>query len=193
MTTVGLEHRPGEQDVFIGFRKLDQPYPHAQAERFFSPGLCSALLDYLESAVAWQERHIDDFYDLLQIDLTQVELQAEVRFLTTPGFLDELRRGVERLFGCVLDRRAEVTVHKMLPGYKIKVHTDSGKGQSHRLLVQLNRGWSEEAGGVLMLLDSENPAAANENHKRQMPKKGGTGGASQCRGQRQLPIPGQPG
>jgi Rps23 Pro-64 3,4-dihydroxylase Tpa1-like proline 4-hydroxylase len=49
----------------------------------------------------------------------------------------------------------EVTAHKLLPGQTIRIHNDYVEGgESHRLLIQLNRGWTDSQGGLLMLFDS---------------------------------------
>ena len=54
----------------------------------------------------------------------------------------------------------EVTAHKLLPGQTIRVHNDHRpRGETHRLLVQLNRGWDDEQGGLLLLFGS---AAADD-------------------------------
>jgi Rps23 Pro-64 3,4-dihydroxylase Tpa1-like proline 4-hydroxylase len=47
-------------------------------------------------------------------------------------------------------------VHKLAPGQRIRIHNDYIAGQeSHRVLVQLNRGWTDDNGGVLLFFGSE--------------------------------------
>ncbi len=54
----------------------------------------------------------------------------------------------------------EVTAHKLVSGQTIRVHNDyRPKGETHRLLIQLNRGWADEQGGLLLLFGS---AGAND-------------------------------
>jgi Rps23 Pro-64 3,4-dihydroxylase Tpa1-like proline 4-hydroxylase len=52
----------------------------------------------------------------------------------------------------------EITAHKLLARQTIRVHNDFLDGQeTYRLLVQLNRGWQDEQGGMLMLFSSVSP------------------------------------
>jgi Rps23 Pro-64 3,4-dihydroxylase Tpa1-like proline 4-hydroxylase len=57
----------------------------------------------------------------------------------------------------------EVTAHKLVSGQTIRVHNDHRpKGETHRVLVQLNRGWTDAQGGLLLLFGS----AAAEDVRR---------------------------
>ncbi len=52
----------------------------------------------------------------------------------------------------------DVTVHKLVKSQRIRIHNDYIPGQeTHRLLIQLNRGWTDEQGGMLMLFGSPRP------------------------------------
>ena len=45
-----------------------------------------------------------------------------------------------------------ITAHKLNRTQRIRVHNDARPGgETHRLLIQLNRGWDEAYGGLLML------------------------------------------
>ncbi|RUX10175.1 2OG-Fe(II) oxygenase, partial [Mesorhizobium sp. M8A.F.Ca.ET.059.01.1.1] len=49
----------------------------------------------------------------------------------------------------------EVTAHRMVVGQTIRIHNDFRPGgETHRILVQLNRGWADDQGGLLMLFGS---------------------------------------
>ncbi|WP_292625538.1 cyclophane-containing peptide 2OG-Fe(II) oxygenase YhhC [Mesorhizobium sp.] len=49
----------------------------------------------------------------------------------------------------------EVTAHRMVVGQTIRIHNDFRLGgETHRILVQLNRGWADDQGGLLMLFGS---------------------------------------
>jgi Rps23 Pro-64 3,4-dihydroxylase Tpa1-like proline 4-hydroxylase len=55
---------------------------------------------------------------------------------------------------------AEVIVHRLVPGQTIKIHNDHRPdGETHRLLIQLNRRWSESDGGLLLLFKDRHPEA----------------------------------
>lgn len=46
----------------------------------------------------------------------------------------------------------EVNAHKLLLGQTMKIRNDYiGGDETHRLLVQLNRDWTDDCGGMLML------------------------------------------
>ncbi|QHN05363.1 2OG-Fe(II) oxygenase [Granulicella sp. WH15] len=46
----------------------------------------------------------------------------------------------------------DITAHKLNRTQKIRIHNDARPdGETHRFLIQLNRGWSDENGGMLML------------------------------------------
>ena len=66
---------------------------------------------------------------------------------------------VQDAFEVVLSDRIDVTAHKLLPGQRIRLHNDYIPGaETHRVLVQLNRGWEDENGGLLMFFNSSDPA-----------------------------------
>jgi Rps23 Pro-64 3,4-dihydroxylase Tpa1-like proline 4-hydroxylase len=49
----------------------------------------------------------------------------------------------------------EITAHKLVPGQTIRVHNDYlDNRETHRLLMQFNRGWEDAQGGLLMLFGS---------------------------------------
>jgi Rps23 Pro-64 3,4-dihydroxylase Tpa1-like proline 4-hydroxylase len=52
----------------------------------------------------------------------------------------------------------DVSAHKLTSGQTIRIHNDwIGGEETHRLLIQLNDGWSIENGGLLMLFGSRAP------------------------------------
>jgi len=100
----------------------------------------------------------------MDIDLRGARLPANLRILIERSFLEELRKAVERLLSAQLGSKIDVTAHKMVPGCRVGIHTDYGSlGQTHRLLVHLNRGWKAENGGLLMFFDEEHPSGESRN------------------------------
>jgi Rps23 Pro-64 3,4-dihydroxylase Tpa1-like proline 4-hydroxylase len=68
-----------------------------------------------------------------------------------------LREELEKSFSTKLAQRVDLTAHKLIPGQRIRIHNDYIPGEeSHRILIQLNRGWNEENGGILMFFASDN-------------------------------------
>ena len=62
-------------------------------------------------------------------------------------------------FSCKLKNKVEVVAHRLSNNQTIKIHNDyieepDFELESHRLLIQLNRGWSENNGGFLILFNN---------------------------------------
>jgi Rps23 Pro-64 3,4-dihydroxylase Tpa1-like proline 4-hydroxylase len=86
--------------------------------------------------------------------LDEAELPEGVRDLLSPATVDALAR---ELLPDLLGAREliEVTAHRMVAGQTIRIHNDfRAGGETHRILVQLNRGWVDDQGGLLMLFGS---------------------------------------
>ena len=63
-----------------------------------------------------------------------------------------------------------VTAHRLLAGSSLRPHCDvSPLRFTHRLIVQLNRGWTHENGGLLCLFDGESSAKRRRHQKVIMP------------------------
>ena len=63
------------------------------------------------------------------------------------------------MFSARLSEKIDCTVHKLVPGQRIRIHNDFIPGEeTHRLLIQLNRGWHDDQGGFLMLFNSADPS-----------------------------------
>jgi Rps23 Pro-64 3,4-dihydroxylase Tpa1-like proline 4-hydroxylase len=89
-------------------------------------------------------------------------LPVGIAFLTSAAALNQLRSDIGALLGANLDERVEVTAHKLIPGQRIRIHNDFVPAQeTHRLLIQLNRGWSEANGGLLMLFADPDPKSVS--------------------------------
>jgi Rps23 Pro-64 3,4-dihydroxylase Tpa1-like proline 4-hydroxylase len=135
-----------------------EPFPYFTATEGFGEGVGSAILEWLESEAPW-ELVETDFYEQYEFSLSGVPTPPHLEFLKGKPFLDDLRSKVERIFGARLQERIDCTVHKLVPGQRIRIHNDFIPGQeTHRVLVQLNRGWYDDQGGFLMFFNSEDPS-----------------------------------
>lgn len=150
-----------------------EPFRHVVLPRFLSPWLSARLLEWLELNKEWGLRRIDDFYETHDLDLTRNELPASLAVLSGAGFRGEARGFIEQTFRVSLRERVDIMAQKMVAGQSIKVHTDYGPvGQSYRLLVQVNRGWRVDQGGLLMLLDTDVPRDVSDRHFYYLPVHG---------------------
>lgn len=134
------------------------PFPYFVSPQALSLELSFELLNWLEKDAPWKLVETD-FYEQYEFSFFDVQLPIELAFLTSPEYLVQVRNRVERLFSVKLDARIDFTAHKLIPGQRIRIHNDYIPGcETHRLLIQLNRGWDDENGGMLMFFNSQNPS-----------------------------------
>jgi len=135
------------------------PFPHFSVSNFASEELGQNLLNWFESDAIWKTHNQDGFYESYDLSLRDSRLPLELECLVQPLLIDDLRGKVAALFRARLDERVDVTAHKLVPSYRIGIHTDFGEtNQTHRLLIQFNRGWRTEMGGLLLFLSSKVPS-----------------------------------
>ena len=121
------------------------------------PNAYRAWLDWLEEDAPW-ELTTTGFYEQYEFSLLHVSLAPIVRILACQETLTTLRHQMARHFCHPLSERVDVTAHKLLPNQTIRIHNDFlPGGESHRLLLQLNRGWEPECGGYLMFFSGPDP------------------------------------
>ena len=121
------------------------------------PNAYLGWLEWLESDAPWELR-TTDFYEQFEMSLLHVSLSPVVRLLACQETLTKLRNQMTQIFCRPLCERVDVTAHKLLPGQTIRIHNDFlPGGESHRLLLQLNRGWQPDHGGYLMLFRGPEP------------------------------------
>ncbi len=135
-----------------------EPFPYFTAAAGFGERTSLAILEWLEAEAPWSLVEAA-FYEQYEISFSGVSMPPRLEFLTARPFLDGLRSKVERIFGVHLGERIDVTAHKLVPGQRIRIHNDFiAGGETHRVLIQMNRGWHDDQGGFLMLFNSEDPA-----------------------------------
>ena len=119
-------------------------------------------LDWLETDAPWKLTTAE-FYEQYELSLLDAPLPPVVRCLASPETLTVLRCRMSECFRQPLSERVEVTAHKLVPDQTIRIHNDYiAGGESHRLLLQLNRGWEPENGGYLMFFGGPEPETVSE-------------------------------
>lgn len=137
------------------------PFPYFVAAQALPPDFSLGVLAWFEDGAPWQLIEAE-FYEQHEFSLRHEELPEEVRFLVNNANLDYLRNCVEQSFQVKLSEQIDVTAHKLVPGQTIRVHNDYISGrETHRILIQLNRGWKDENGGLLIFFNSNDPADMN--------------------------------
>jgi Rps23 Pro-64 3,4-dihydroxylase Tpa1-like proline 4-hydroxylase len=132
------------------------PFPHVVAHRLLPPGLADQVLKWFEESAPWRLR-VESFYEQYELNLHQINLAAQLKDLVTEEMIGQLAR--QMLSPLTEDELVlvEANAHKLLPGQTIKIHNDYiGGEETHRILVQLNRHWCDENGGMLMLFSGPN-------------------------------------
>lgn len=128
-----------------------QPYPCFTVAQVISEELECDLLTWFESSAPWRLT-IMDFYEQYEFAFQDVDIPANLKPLFSEATLHELRQKVGTLLGASLQPQIEITAHRLNRSQKIRIHNDARPdGETHRFLIQLNRGWSESNGGLLML------------------------------------------
>ena len=119
-------------------------------------------LDWLETEAPWKLT-TTDFYEQYEFSLLHASPAPVVRHLACPETLTALRRRMSRYFRQPLSEHVDVTAHRLVSEQTIRIHNDFiPGGESHRLLLQLNRGWEPPYGGYLMLFSGPEPETVSK-------------------------------
>lgn len=140
----------------------EKPFPHFILRRIFPRVESFAILDWLESSAPWSLVETN-FYEQYEFDVRDAVLPPSLSFLTKDDFVYQIKRWFENLFETTLSTRIDVTAHKLLAGQTIRLHNDFVAGQeTHRLLIQLNREWKDENGGLLLFFKGSGSGAVEK-------------------------------
>lgn len=143
---------------FSRFEVFSEPFPYAVSPCIFGTELSDDILEWLETKAPWKLVETD-FYEQYEFAFTDADLPSSLKFLQGHIFRDTLRSEVQRMFGVKLKGGVDATAHKLVGGQRIRLHNDYiPEGETHRLLIQLNRGWKDENGGLLLFFNSPEPA-----------------------------------
>ncbi len=128
----------------------DKPFQFFYFDSAFSKEQCTALEDLFLLDGVWQHRD-GAFYRCSLRDVTE----------NIPStFQTEVLNKMREITGLPLVDRVLVTAQRMLPGQVIGIHSDRPLlgFEIVRLVVQLNKEWQPEHGGVLQLFASPESA-----------------------------------
>lgn len=92
-----------------------------------------------------------DFYRQREVNLAD---NAHFRALFNVQVRGQIVHAIGSFFGVTLGANFDIAAHKMITGDYIGVHTDANQfGETHRMTITLNDGWTVEEGGVLLALN----------------------------------------
>jgi Rps23 Pro-64 3,4-dihydroxylase Tpa1-like proline 4-hydroxylase len=122
------------------------PFPFFLLNAAFSAEQCAALERLFSQDIAWQHRDAA-FYRCSLSDVTGI---------IPATFQAEILARMREITGLPLVNRVLVTAQRMQPGQVIGIHSDRPLlgYEIARLVVQLNKQWQAEHGGVLELFSS---------------------------------------
>ena len=150
-------------------RVFHEPFPYFTANAILDQDSISSLLCWFEADASWKLVETD-FYEQHELELGRDEPKGPLDFLTNRSFLEKVRKEAGGLFGASFSERIEWVVHKLLPGQRIRIHNDLlDGGETHRVILHMNRGWSMSKGGFLMFFNGPDPA---DVHRVLMPLNG---------------------
>lgn len=138
------------------WKATDAPFRYATFERCLSPETGEQILSWLETDAPWSLTQTD-FYE--QHEFSCWDSPAPIAtFLTSDTVLTVVRNTMTAIFDTPYDNDVNVVFHRLIPPQRIGIHNDLAGEETHRLIIQLNRGMTDGDGGVLMLFNSDNPA-----------------------------------
>lgn len=132
----------------------EQPFPYFDVNETFSPELCCSLEALFSLEGEWQHRD-GSFYQCSILDVTE-NISASVK--------QEVLTRIREITSMPLVERTLITAQKMQPGQAIGIHSDRPLlgYEILRLVVQFNKAWQSDHGGVLELFASEKGKALAE-------------------------------
>jgi len=139
-----IEYQSIPFDYFVGFD-------------IFEEALSLEVLDWLKTKAPWQLVK-KDFYEQYEFNFIDAQLPTNLSFLKRADSFAFIKSSIEKLFQTRLSEKIDFVAHKLVAGQTIRIHNDFIEGkETHRLLIQLNRGWTIENGGFLMFFNSSDP------------------------------------
>ena len=147
------------RELYVGLTRKNffpRPFPHFYSPQALPPGNAVELLLWLEKCESWKLVQTN-FYEQLEFSLVDANVPNNLAFLTDRLFLSAIMDSMAESFRSPLSDEIEIVAHKLIPGQNIGIHNDYLKnGETHRLVIQLNFGWSENCGGRFMVFNSSN-------------------------------------
>jgi len=136
---------------------VQTPYRYAYTDKVLPQAIALSILSWLESLAPWYLKETD-FYEQWEFDFKTVELPENLAFIKSKDSFAVIKSFMESTFQTQLKDKIDFTAHKLLEGQRIRIHNDFIPGlETHRLIIQLNQGWKDEFGGLLMLFNSGDP------------------------------------
>ena len=139
-----------------------EPFPHFRVPELLSERTADAVLDWLDTGAPWALR-IADFYEQHEFSLIGMTLPDTISPLASRDFVAAVGRELSTRLKAPALTLVDICAHRLVEGQTIRIHNDDiGEEETHRLVVQLNRGWAAEQGGLLMLFADNDPESVTD-------------------------------
>jgi Rps23 Pro-64 3,4-dihydroxylase Tpa1-like proline 4-hydroxylase len=140
-----------------GARLEMDPFPFSVVPDALCDGMEQAALSWFERPAPWRLTD-ESFYSQHEFDMRDVDLPSDIAPLAAGTTLAGMRELISVLFDRRFGTRVDVTAHRLTAGQRIRIHDDYLEdGETHRLILQLNRGWTVGDGGHLLLFGGGEP------------------------------------
>lgn len=142
-------------NAFAQAPAVTEPFAHVRLDNWFGDALQDAALAWLETDAPWRLR-VASFYEQYEFSLLVDKPPSAAAALISAETVADVAALFANRFQTADLELVDITAHRLLVGQTIRVHNDYiGGAETHRMLVQLNRGWDAANGGLLMLFDSD--------------------------------------
>ena len=133
------------------------PFPFSVVPEALCNGVEQATLLWFECGAPWHLTE-ESFYSQHEFDMRDIELPNDIAQLAADSTLAAIRDLISELFQRRLRTTVDMTAHRLTAGQRIRIHDDHLEGgETHRLILQLNRGWAAGDGGHLLLFGGREP------------------------------------
>lgn len=147
---------------FSGTQDRAAPFPHFLVPELLSERTADALLDWFDSGAPWTLK-IADFYEQHEFSLIDAVLPDNLSHFASGDFVSAVGGELSARLKAPALTLVDICAHRLLQGQTIRIHNDDiGEGETHRLVVQLNRGWAVEQGGLLMMFSGNDPESVTD-------------------------------
>ena len=133
------------------------PFPFSVLSEALCTEVEQSTLSWFERAAPWNLTE-ESFYSQHEFDMRSVEMPSDIAQLAADTTIAAMRDLISELFNKRLRPTVDITAHRLTKGQRIRIHDDYLEGgETHRLIVQLNRGWTAGDGGHLLLFGGGEP------------------------------------
>ena len=133
------------------------PFPFSVVPEALCDSVEQATLSWFKRTAPWNLTE-ESFYSQYEFDMRDVELPSDIAQLAADTTFAAMRDLISDLFHRRLRTTVDMTAHRLTTGQRIRIHDDYLEGgETHRLVVQLNCGWTAGDGGHLLLFGGGEP------------------------------------